>query len=143
MSLRAPDPKSAKSSIEARRNALDAAILKHLRSHGCAMQSKALAAAIGASWSAVVGRLHALVRIQAVRRRETGQDRAGQKIITFQAVNPESVAESRGCRAAEPFRPLQAVRATIIPVRSQGRIAIASLNEAPVSLGRAEFREIA
>ena len=139
MSRRTPDPTSAKSAVEAKRNALDNAILEHLRSHGQATQSKAIAQAIGASWTAIVGRLHALVRVQAVRRSDTGKDRAGKPIITFQAVRPEHIAPRRH---EPPFRPLQAARATIIPVRSQGRIATAHLNEAPLPLGRAEYREI-
>lgn len=140
MSRRTPDPTSAKSAIEAKRNALDNAILEHLRSHGQATQSKAIAQAIGASWTAIVGRLHALVRVQAVRRSEIGKDRAGKKVITFQAISNDAPAARR---TEAPFRPLSAPRATVIPVRSHGRIAATPFNDAPVSMGRPEYREIA
>lgn len=140
MSRRTPDPTSAKSAVEAKRNALDNAILEHLRSHGQAVQSTEIARATRISWTGVVGRLGALVRIGAVRRSEIGKDRAGKKVITFQAISNDAPAARR---TEAPFRPLNAPRATVIPVRSQGRIANTPFNDAPVSMGRPEFREIA
>lgn len=140
MSRRAPAPASLQSQIERNRAEQDAKILAHLRSHGQATQSTAIARATGINLSAVIGRLGVLVHIRAVRRSEVGKDRAGKKVITFQAVSNEAPAARR---TEPPFRPLHAPRATVIPVRSHGRIANTPFNDAPVSMGRPEYREIA
>lgn len=140
MNRRLTDAASAKSQIERRRIEQDEAILAWLRSHGQAVQSTEIARATRISWTGVVGRLGALVRIGAVRRSEIGKDRAGKKVITFQAISNDAPAARR---TEAPFRPLNAPRATVIPVRSQGRIANTPFNDAPVSMGRPEFREIA
>lgn len=139
MSRRTPQPASIKGQIERRQNEQDEAILTWLRSHGQAVQSTAIARATRISWTGVVGRLGALVRIGAVRRSETGHDRAGKLVITFQAAPENHVAATR---REPPFRPLQPTRATVIPVRAHGRIA-ATHNEAPISFGRPEYRELA
>ena len=139
MSRRTPQPASIKGQIERRRNEQDEAILTWLRSHGQAVQSTAIARATRISFTGVVGRLGALVRIGAVIRSETGQDRAGKLVLTFRAAPENHVAATR---REPPFRPLQPTRATVIPVRAHGRIA-ATHNEAPISFGRPEYREIA
>lgn len=130
---------SAKNQIDRRRAEQDTAILAWLRSHGQAVQSTEISRATRISWTGVVGRLGALVRIGAVRRSETGKDRAGKLVITFQAAPEGHIAATR---REPPFRPLQPTRATVIPVRAHGRIA-ATHNEAPISFGRPEYREIA
>lgn len=139
MNRRLTDAASAKSQIERRRNEQDEAILTWLRSHGQAVQSTAIARATRISFTGVVGRLGALVRIGAVIRSETGQDRAGKLVLTFRAAPENHVAATR---REPPFRPLRPTRATVIPVRAHGRIA-ATHNEAPISFGRPEYRELA
>lgn len=140
MSPRTPNPTSLQSQIERNRADQDKRILDHLKSHGRAMQSTAIARATGINLSAVIGRLGVLVHIRAVRRSEIGKDRAGKKVITFQIISNEAPAARR---TEAPFRPLNVPRATVIPVRSHGRIANTPFNDAPVSMGRPEYREIA
>lgn len=139
MSRRTPQPASIKGQIERRRAEQDTAILTWLRSHGQAVQSTEIARATRISWTGVVGRLGTLVRIGAVIRSETGHDRAGKLVLTFRAAPENHVAATR---REPPFRPLQPTRATVIPVRAHGRIATTN-NEAPISFGRPEYREIA
>lgn len=133
MSRRTPDADSQKAQIERRRMEQDVAILKWLRSHGQAVQSREISQATGIGWASTIARLTVLTTLRAVRRAYVGKDKGGKDIVTFQAATAEVIAQPR---REVPFQPMRPMQPTVIPVRAHGRIALSSHNEAPVSFGR-------